>query len=204
MQNTLTFPLFSIKKNGSSQRFLRWNDPNPNHDITMARAIRPIPQLSESDKERFFAKISAAPTATGCLEWKAGKSKCGYGIFNLGGEPTLSHRISYFCHYGEDPIGLCILHACDNRACCNPEHLSMGTHLDNSRDMVSKGRHALGEDRPLAKLTESDILAIRKDTRPQRVIGAEYGVSHALIGGIKLRERWKHVVSEAINPQPFL
>jgi hypothetical protein len=208
MQNLLTFTPFSTKNNGSSQRFRRWNDPNPNHDHTMARAKRPIPQLSDSDKERFFAKISTVPTETGCLEWTASKSKYGYGMFNAGGEPTLAHRISYFCHYREDPVGCCVLHACDNPACCNPYHLSKGTHADNSRDMVAKGRSASGikngaytkpERRPCgeshyrAKLNASDVLAIRADTRKQVVIAAEYGVDQPTISDIKRGKLWKSV-----------
>lgn len=193
MHNLLTFPLFSIKKNGSSQRFRRWNDPNPNHDTAMAGAKTPIPQLSESDKERFFAKVSKTPTATGCLEWTACKNNKGYGMFQIRGRLFLATRVIYFLHYGIDPRELCVMHSCDNPICVNPLCLLLGTQTDNMQDMHRKGRGALGEKHPNSKLTAADIPSIRSDARPNNTIAECYGVGRRIINLIKRGERWKHI-----------
>jgi hypothetical protein len=45
--------------------------------------------------------------------------------------------------YGEIPKGMVIRHKCDNPACCNIEHLEIGTPLDNVNDMIERGRKAI-------------------------------------------------------------
>jgi len=75
----------------------------------------------------------------------------------------------------------------------NPEHLFIGTALDNSDDKVKKKRHLYGEAHRKAKLTDDQVRLIRSDTRRQVDIAAAYGVTQGLIGMIKRREIWRHV-----------
>ena len=142
---------------------------NLNHTNDMAGAKTPIPQLSDSDKERFFAKVSTAPTAAGCLEWKGSKNRRGgYGSFMAGGKSLLAHRIAYIIEYGVNPGEFCVLHSCDNPACVNFEHLCLGTHTDNMQDMIRKGRdnYARG-DASGARLHPERIR--RGDAHPSRL-----------------------------------
>jgi hypothetical protein len=59
-------------------------------------------------------------------------------------------------------------------------------------NVVNAGRRR-GTDRPGAKLTDADIIAIRADPRRQRIIAADYGVRYQTIGSIKRREKWSHI-----------
>ena len=65
----------------------------------------------------------------------------GYGTIKFERVFDYAHRVAYRLTYGEIPEGQVVRHACDNRRCCNPRHLSLGTHGDNMDDMVEHNRH---------------------------------------------------------------
>jgi hypothetical protein len=83
---------------------------------------------------------------TECWEWQGAiRSKnSGYGCIDIGGKVNgilwNVHRYSYTIFKGEIPKGLLVLHKCDNKICCNPNHLFLGTQKDNIRDMDNKKR----------------------------------------------------------------
>ena len=77
-----------------------------------------------------------------------------------------AHRVAWMMYRGRLPAHVLACHRCDNPPCVNPSHLFEGTHGDNSRDCVSKGRwggpeSSAGECNPSALLTEGDVLGIR-------------------------------------------
>ena len=84
-------------------------------------------------------------------------------------------------------------HTCATPACVNPAHLYWGDALDNSRDALADGALPLGADAASAKLTDEQVYAILADTRPQRVIAAEYGVGPTIVWAIRNRKKWKHL-----------
>lgn len=132
---------------------------------------------------------------SGCWEWSLYRDKKGYGRMSEHMGEVLTHRISYLHHVGPIPNGLHVLHRCDNPCCINPNHLFLGTNLDNSNDKIAKGRArgAVGAKNCKAKLSEEDIVKIRNDPRSGSVIGREYGMSQPMISAIKRRVFWKHV-----------
>jgi len=90
-----------------------------------------------SVSDRFLAKV--IKNDEGCWEWKATTAN-GYGQMKVDGVKCLAHRLSYELHKGPIAKGLVVRHKCDNKLCVNPEHLELGTHADNSRDMLERGR----------------------------------------------------------------
>ena len=133
---------------------------------------------------------------TGCWLWTGALNNKGYGVIKIGGRKgklCLAHRVSYETYVESIPSQQCVLHHCDVRNCINPKHLFIGTNKENSEDMVIKERSARGERQGTSKLTATDVLSIRKDSRMHRVIAADFGISRTNVGVIKSHKSWKHI-----------
>ena len=75
-----------------------------------------------------------------CWNWMGAKACHGYGAITYNNKCQRVHRLSYVTFVGAIPDNLSVLHKCDNKLCCNPEHLFLGTQKDNMQDMYKKGR----------------------------------------------------------------
>jgi hypothetical protein len=166
------------------------------------------PVLTESDKKRFWSKISKAGD---CWLWQAGRFGSGYGMFKVQGKNLGAHRVAYELQRGPIPDGRLVLHRCDNPACCNPGHLFLGTHADNTADKCAKNRQAkgpthgsqtkpgttvnlCGEQHGRAKLTLAQVTEIRRlhaAGTTQRALSARFGVVLSAINKIVLLKAWK-------------
>ena|ERR1700678_1420297 len=109
----------------------------------------------------FFEKVDQRGPDE-CWEWKAGKNPRGYGVFGVGAKRA--HRVIWEWEHGPIPVGMFVMHKCDNPGCVNPNHLSLGTHQDNMRDRCAKGRTLRGENSNAAKLSGADVARIREAT----------------------------------------
>lgn len=105
---------------------------------------------------------------SGCWIWTGIVNSWGYGAFNVDGKRMVGvHRWLYQQFLGRK-LGrweFC-LHKCDTPRCVNPGHLYVGTTKNNSDDMYARGRdRSRGERNVTSKLTDKDVLAIRRDFR---------------------------------------
>lgn len=106
------------------------------------------------------------------------------------------HRFSYEHFVGPIPEGMLICHKCDNRWCCNPDHLFVGSQSDNMQDMVRKGRGLVGEKNANTSFTESDVISIYADIDSgltRTAIAKKHGVSAVTISHIATGRNWKHL-----------
>lgn len=142
--------------------------------------------------DRLLEKAIRNPDS-GCWEWTAHRFENGYGAIIIEKKVRKAHRVSYELHCGPIPDGARILHKCDNPSCINPDHLRIGTQTENVEDMIAKGRKALGERTGVSKLTEQDVIAIRRSTEPSRKIATTYGVGKTTINSIRAGKYWKHI-----------
>lgn len=92
--------------------------------------------------EVFWSKVQRT---SGCWLWLGPKDQDGYGIFSSTRlKVQRAHRAAWVLVNGSIPTGLCVLHSCDVPCCVNPDHLWLGSNLDNVKDRTNKGRSAKG------------------------------------------------------------
>jgi hypothetical protein len=159
--------------------------------------------------QRFYDKIDKVEN--GCWMWTGWKFKDGYGGFNVRRRTVRAHRWAYKYFVGPIPEGMCVCHKCDNPACVNPDHLWIGTNIDNMRDEREKGRTPNGDRNGkrtcpekiikgikvgVPKITEMDVKEIRAmcgEGYCYKEIAKKFGISPGSISKIKFRVNWKQV-----------
>ena len=145
-------------------------------------------------KARFEEKFEKT---AGCWLWTAGTSEGRYGGFSYQYKKLGAHVASYRIYKGPIPEGQLVRHTCDNSLCVNPEHLILGTHDDNMQDCVERGRRPSAEDHPNAKLTNTQVLDIRRALSTGvslAAIARRYNVTSGLISHIKQGRSYRYVV----------
>jgi hypothetical protein len=134
----------------------------------------------EALPEVFLARVDRSDL-DGCWPYAGAVGQNGYGRIKVRGRELLSHRVAYALAYGEIPDGLVVRHLCNNKICCRPDHLALGTHQDNMDDRDGAERQARGEGHGMVLLSEEQVLEIYDRYIPRVVtyemLGQEYGVS---------------------------
>ena len=111
-------------------------------------------------------------TETGCWEWAGARDHTNYGLVTRSSGESRAHRLAYTLFVGPITYGQLVCHKCDNPPCCNPNHLFLGTMIDNILDCVEKGRHrsvppAGWNKLPQAKIEEVVVLLKRGDRKSE-------------------------------------
>jgi hypothetical protein len=168
-----------------------------------------LTQALDELARRFMTRVRKS---AGCWEWlgKPIKGK-GYGRMVVNGQTVRAHRLSYQLFTGPIPPGLCVLHECDNPICVRPDHLHVGTDLDNVRERCERGRSASGdrsgprlhpeamtrgEKHYAARLTAAAVRRLRRDRATGSTLmslSRKYGISSTAVRKIVNRVTWKHV-----------
>ena len=149
-------------------------------------------------KESFFNKLIITEEDS-CWGWRGSlHKKHKHGKLRHSGQDYLAYRLSWEFHRGVIPPNISVCHSCDNRACCNPKHLFLGTQKDNVKDMVHKNRQAKGEKIYGAVLTPFKVRFIRRlwktNTYNMVQIANLMEINYQTIVKVIQRKTWRHVV----------
>lgn len=181
--------------------------------------IRSNVNLSPGDIQRFFEVVNKSgpipshrPDLGPCWIWTMVYAGQKYGRFSIRGRLVSAHVVSWIITNGDNRENRFVLHKCDVRTCVNPSHLFLGTHKENMKDMVQKGRQATGvrhmsvthpealrrgSENGNSKLSEEKVIDIREKYKTGKFrqvdLAHEFGVNQTLIGFIVRREIWTHV-----------
>lgn len=160
--------------------------------------------------ERFARYVETAGPDE-CWPWRGLKSHNGYGRLWNGERLIPATHYAWEQSCGPVPLGMCVLHRCDNPPCCNPAHLWLGTQAENVADRDEKGRtcngdrhwsrqfperQPRGEARVGAKLTDDKVRRIRELSRngwTQQRIAKSIGLSQAGVSRVLRGHTWAHV-----------
>jgi hypothetical protein len=142
----------------------------------------------------FWSKVDPAPSEC-CWEWTGCIESNHYGRVWFNNRNALAHRVAYQLAKGEIPDGLMVRHTCDNPACCNPNHLILGTHTENMADRRERNRQAKGEKHYASKLTATQAMEVYNSSLKQYEIAKLYNIDRTIVSKIKLKKIWKHIHS---------
>lgn len=153
-------------------------------------AMMPVPVDAESARARIKAKVKVSPE--GCWLFQGATNYDGYGTISMERRSWTVHRLMYALAHGVIPDSgdrsvekRFVLHRCDTPACCNPDHLYLGSAADNGRDMTERCRvRSRTEDR-FGKV----FWAIRGEVRTLDQWAAHFGVNSITLDQ-RLRKGW--------------
>jgi len=168
-------------------------------------SVKPLPELTQADIDRFWSKVDMAPGQGKygrCWKWIGGKSNMGYGTFKAQKKQLKAHRVAFRLYYGGDPYPADICHTCDDPECVSPECFFLGDNVSNTADSTEKRRRAYGdrngqrthpertsrgESHRLAKLSDAQVAEIpilKAAGKTLREIGEIMGCTAGNIGHI--------------------
>ena len=165
-------------------------------------------------------RIESNTRPTKSIEYKIDNAGChicishhrdswGYPILKRNGYTSHMSRFVYKKYKGMMSRKKMVMHTCDNPACINPDHLILGTQLDNMRDRQKKGRfnylrdgtfreNHQGEKNSKAKLNDKIVKSIKTDhTTPSSQLAILYGVCRQTIWRIRNDSAWKHIQKQS-------
>lgn len=153
-------------------------------------------EVTDSLASRFWQRVKKVE-GNGCWEWQ-GAFRNSYGAIKHQGSVLSAHRVAYVLTNGHPPQGMLICHTCDNRACCRPDHLEVGTPGKNNNDARKRRTFfkVQGENAPNASMTERDIrqiMQLRSEGLGARLISRQTGLKENNVKKVLEGESWTHI-----------
>lgn len=159
-----------------------------------------------SDQCRFWSKVTVGPDDA-CWPYNGNRDKDGYGQFSLrpaspgrSARMPQAHRVAlaFATSRDVDELTGLVMHSCDNPPCCNPHHLSEGTHRENAHDRDAKGRTARrgGAQCGRSKATEETVFAIRERHalgESPASLAVAFGLSESAVRAMVRRITWRNL-----------
>lgn len=165
------------------------------HAMRFKRHGDPLAGGTSFNEPLEFLKSAVVRAKTGenaCIVWPYSIANV-YGELTFNGKRWKAHRLALVLSGVDNKPELFCCHdpaICNNPPCVNANHLRFATAKDNAADKIIAGTATRGEAHAGSKLTETDVRAIRADTRTRYAIAKHYGVSWGLINMIIKRKRW--------------
>lgn len=163
-----------------------------------------VPEHPDEFEDRFWVRVDRGGKDE-CWEWIGSLESSGYGNLSESGKQNSAHRQAWELE-NEDPGDDWVLHKCDNKKCCNPNHLYLGDHTQNMADAWERGLMTPnnnlppadergGEREPGAKLTEEEAKEVKSmiGDFTQTEIAEKFGITQTTVSRIKLGQTWSHV-----------
>ena len=136
-----------------------------------------------SPEDRFWARVKQGKPDE-CWPWQ-GSCKNGYGTFRVDGKDILVHRFAYALKYGQLPDDMMGTHKCNNRSCCNWDHIKPGNNLSNMQDRKTAGHYATGEANNKCKFSDAIVNEVRVASGTYVEIGRRFSMSATQVANIK-------------------
>lgn len=143
--------------------------------------------------QRMEGLVRVNPT-TRCWEWtrKVNADGYGHGLYYQG-QQVRAHRIAFLVSMGDLPPPMYpVRHLCDNPACCRPDHLAVGTALENAQDRQRAGR--TGRSTKTLAQRKRDALAARLAKGTDAETARELAVSISTVNRARRGRSWRRLM----------
>lgn len=158
----------------------------------------------------FWKNVDNSAGQNACWPWTKAVNKSGYGSVWIDKKSRTASRVAYELTFGSIPKngsyhGHVVMHSCDNRICCNPNHLSLGSQKQNNADRDQKGRvkrRCKGVENHHSRFTENDVFEIRKQLKSGKSLASVasiFGCSKSAIAHINRGRVWNWLPDAAIE-----
>lgn len=177
----------------------------------MNTLLKQVMQLNDREwqnlfEQRRFWKQVDMKNGDECWNWLGCyDNTTGYGVGRINKKSMQSHRIAWIFSTGEILNSMIVVrHKCDNKACCNPNHLETGTHADNINDWQTRLINQKGENNFASKLTEEQVYRMREMAYTGIdgiIIAKEFGISPGAVSMIIRGKAWSHSYDSTKPPK---